>query len=364
MKTITKIIHKNLNKRNYYTVSSIKRSTVILKKNNNLVISKLNYGLDGNKTTRELESKISILEKSKFSTLYTSGLMAIMIIYITFVKKKDIVLLPRNIYGPNLRGGEWLSKIIGFKINKYSNFSKFKEFKKIRKKIKLIWIELPGSITFESPKLKKIIEFSKKNKILSVIDNTYSSSFYFKPLEEKIDISIIALTKFYSSKSDILMGAICTNSKKINNRILNSRKNLGIGVSSDDCVSIIRNLTNIKQNIKKHNYNCNKVINFIKKKKIAKKIFLPNNKIFKKKINTNGLFSIILKEKEKKKIFNFIKFLKLFKFGYSWGGDLSIIMYYKNLFKNKIVLRFFVGLENYKDLIYDLKRSLIYSKIL
>ncbi|WDI79248.1 aminotransferase class I/II-fold pyridoxal phosphate-dependent enzyme [Candidatus Vidania fulgoroideae] len=352
MKKITKLIHSKLDKK-YFSNPITRASTIFCKK----IKKNIKYGLEGTEINRSLENKINILEKSKYTSLYPSGLSAISNIYLSILKKNDIILLPDNVYKPNLRCTKWLSKIIGYKYYLYNKRENFRKF--YNKKIKMIWIEAPGSITFEIPKIKKILYFSKKKNIISVFDNTYSSSIY-NPLKDGFDISILALTKFYSGNNDLLMGSISINNKKINKKIVKSRKNQGIGVSFEDCFLINRSIFTIKDRILIHDKNSRKILKWIIKrhKEIIKKYYCPfKNNFFKKKIKySSGLFTICFRNIN---INKFINSLKLFKIGFSWGGVVSLIMKYK--IKNELYVRFYTGLENYKDLIKDINTALYKS---
>lgn len=365
MKEQTKIIHKNIFKNKPYISPPIsKASTIVFKKIEDLYRFK-SYGLEGTNTSDRLEEKINIIERSKYTSLYPSGLSAIMNVYFSLLNKDDIVVLPNNVYYPHERGAKWFTKKIGAKLLFYKtswNLKKFRKKFKSSKSIKIIWVEIPGSITFECVNIDCIKFFSKEKKSILVIDNTYSSGYRYKPILDGFDISVLALTKFYSGNNDILLGSISTRNKNINKKILISRKNLGIGVSFEDCYLAVRNLNTINIRIKIHDRNSCLIVNWIRKKKFVKNVFFPkDNDNFRKKISlSSGLFSIIFKKKIiKKKIFKFLNNLKLFKIGYSWGGSVSLVMFYEKnrLFKNKYILRFFVGLENYKDLILDLKKS-------
>ncbi|MGX7589139.1 PLP-dependent transferase [Candidatus Vidania fulgoroideorum] len=353
MKTITKLIHKNLGKK-YFSKPIVKASTIFSKdiKNN------IKYGLEGTSTNRSLEDKINILEKSYYTSLYPSGLSAICNVYLSFLKKGDIILLPNNIYKPNFRCIKWLSNIIGSKViyyDKNEDFSKMYD-----NKIKIVWIEAPGSITFEIPKINKILKFCKKYKIISAFDNTYSSSI-FSPLKYGFDISVLALTKFYSGNNDLLMGSISSRRREINEKILISRRNQGIGVSFEDCYLLNRSIFTIKNRILIHNKNSIKVLNWLLKKHkcIIKKYFFPVKNIFFKKYlkYSSGLFTICFKNI---KINKFINSLKLFRIGFSWGGAVSLVMKYKNInnLGKETYVRFYTGLENYKDLIKDINASI------
>ncbi|UOQ27850.1 Cystathionine beta-lyase [Candidatus Vidania fulgoroideae] len=377
MKKITRIIHRKRKFKKSYMTPVIRRSSIFFKNVEEFkkCLNKRTYGLDGNYLIDELENLVGLIEGKKNVKIVSSGLLAISLIYLSFLKKKEYVLVPINSYKPNLRVLKYLKKKIGFKIICYDPV-KFKEEKFFKKKIKLIFVEAPGSVTFEIPDIKKICRLSSKKKCILVSDNTYSCGISFKPFKYKFDISVQALTKFYSGSSDLIMGSICARKKKIMNKIENSYKHLGLSVSVDDCYLVLRNAHNIFTNFKIHEKNSFIIASYISKFSFIKKVLHPrmkdfcSNKNWKKYFNgSSGLLSFFFKKNiKKKKIFKFINSLKLFKIGYSWGGAISMVMFYENLiFSGKripIIVRFYIGKEDISDIKNDIKKSFLKNSFL
>ncbi|MGX7582765.1 aminotransferase class I/II-fold pyridoxal phosphate-dependent enzyme [Candidatus Vidania fulgoroideorum] len=354
----------------------IKASSVIFKSYEELIKcekkKKISYGTQGSKIENKLCKIIKKKNKSKYVVLSPSGLNSIFLIYSTLLKKNEEVIISSGIYEPNKKLIFYMSKKYGIKINLCNNYFKYKDFKKkfCKKNIKIFFTECPSSITYEIPYLNEIVNFCKKNKIISVIDDTYSSGVFFKPLLIGFDISIQALTKFYSGGNDVIMGSIFTNNKKLYKKIKKNKKFLGIYVDQMDCYLLIRSLKTINIRYKIHSKNCKKVIKYLENKSFIEKIIYPfdnknkNYSFFKNNYKYNaGLFSIIFKKRiMKEKIIKFINSLKIFKIAYSWGGYNSLVMLYKNFFLKKkffkrFILRFFIGLENVKSIIKDIEKS-------
>ncbi|MGX7577001.1 aminotransferase class I/II-fold pyridoxal phosphate-dependent enzyme [Candidatus Vidania fulgoroideorum] len=355
MKEQTKII-KSSGK--YSQIGIFKASTFFLKKIKDLE-NKKNYGLEGTETYENLVKKINILERGNFSLLYSSGLSAITSVYYTFLKKNDIILIPKNIYSPHERFLSWYSKKIESIVLKYNpKWSYRKLIKSFPMKIKIVFVENPGSIKIEYFNDKNIIKLAKKKKSILVYDNTYHSSISYKPLNYGYDISILALTKFYSGGSDVFLGSITVKSNKIYKKLLFNRKIQGVGVSVEDCYLVYRSLSTLRIRIFQHDYNSCKVVEWFKTLNIFKVFFPKDNKNFRGKYSS-GLFAIQF-IKNKKKIPNFLNNLKLIKLGFSWGGSVSLVMFYKKF----NILRFFIGLENPIDIINDIKYSLKKSRII
>ncbi|MGX7585748.1 PLP-dependent transferase [Candidatus Vidania fulgoroideorum] len=318
------------------------------------------YGLHGTETSRELENKIGQIERARYVSIYPSGLLSIIILYLALLESDDVVYVPLNIYEAHLRGVIWLKTIMMFHIIVYS--SKF-SFRNVSKRTRLVWMEIPTSIFMECSRIRRQLIRLKRNQttreVYTVVDNSYFTSFFYKPLQNNIDISIVAMTKFFSAKNDICLGAVSTNSEKISRLVLTARKYIGMGVSMDDCYQILRNITMVKMYILIHERNSLAVIKLIHNLGIAKKIMVPNMRYA--RLLVNGLFSFSIFEKSVLRIYTFIKRLKLFKFGYSWGGDHSLIMYYR--IRDEYIIRIFVGLEDPNDLQKDIKQAVKLSGI-
>ncbi|MGX7586151.1 aminotransferase class I/II-fold pyridoxal phosphate-dependent enzyme [Candidatus Vidania fulgoroideorum] len=377
LKLFYKMKIKNIN-------GKIKKASSIIFKNYNLLKikekkKKISYGTHGSEISKKLCNQIKRRMKAKYVLLNPSGLNSIFLCYFSLLKNKENILIHDNIYEPNKLAILNISKKYNIKVFLCNPYLKFNELKKNfkNKKIKIFFIESPGSITFEIPYIKDILKFCKKYNIISIIDDTYSSGVYFKPLDLGFDISIHAITKFYSGGNDVLMGACITNKKKIY-KILNfNNRIMGVYVDQFDCYLVIRSMKTMDLRYKIHSKNCIKVINFLKKFKFIKKIIYPFDKKSKNSSNwkkyfkyNGGLFSIVFKKKIlKKKIIKFVNSLKLFKIAYSWGGVNSLVMIYEKVlsnrlnfkkYKKRIIVRFFVGLEKIKNIINDIKYSIKY----
>ena len=377
-KIATKIIHtgsspeKNSGSIN---IPVYKNSTLIFSNYNTFLNAKKNrfdlpyYGRINTKTTSNLAKIISTLYKSKFTVLTSSGLSAITLTLKTFLKKNDEVLITENCYEPvfNFAQNE-LSKF-GVKVTYFSNNCKNLE-NLIKENTKLIYAESPGSLNFEVSDLKKISSLAKKNKIISIIDNTWSTFLGCNPLIYGFDIVIESATKYISGHSDNFLGIVTTKSKSMYESIKKTTVRYGDFVSSESCYSAFNGLRTLKIRIENHSKNASEIFNFLKSKKIVSNInYLPdkgnkNYELWKKYYSlSNGLitFSIIKKGLVEK----FIDNLEIFKIGFSWGGYESLILPLNNLkptkkltTNNKYWFRIHVGLEDVDDLKKDLEKAM------
>ena len=345
-------------------------------------ITHYTYGRYGSSTTIELENIIKELEQAYHVFLTGTGFGGISLALMSLCRPGDEILVSDNVYGPTREISEDLLKEFGIKA-KFYNPEKFEDLKnKVSKKTKMIVVENPGSNTFEFQDLSKIVKLAKNKNILTLLDNTWGTPLYLKPLKIGFDISFSSATKYFSGHSDAMGGTLAVN-KKVFKKIMFFYKLSGYRMSADEAYLIIRGLRTLDVRLKQHYENTKKVINFLKNKKEIKEILYPykqssrNYKLWKKYYSgATGLLSIVIKSKSKASVVKFVNSLELFGIGYSWGGFESLAILqelrkkteytkgrqYYRFNKDEHIVRLHIGLEDPKDLITDLKNSLKYIK--
>ena len=348
----------------------------------NKKVSYYSYGRYGSSTTIELENIIKELEQAHHVFLTGTGFGGVALALMSVCRPGDEILVSDNVYGPTKEISEDLLK--EFEINAiFYDPESFEDLKnKVTKKTRIIVVENPGSITFEFQDLSKIVNLAKRKNILTFLDNTWGTPLYLKPLKIGFDMSFTSATKYFSGHSDAMGGSLAVN-KKVFKKVMFFYKLSGYRMSADEAYLIIRGLRTLDVRLKQHYENTKRVIIFLKKQKMIKEILYPHNpssknyKLWKKYYSgANGLMSIVIKSKKKSSVIKFINSLELFGIGYSWGGFESLIILqelrsaskytkkrnYFRFSKDEHVVRLHIGLEDPKDLIEDLKKSLKYIK--
>ena len=349
---------------------------------NHKKVSHYSYGRYGSSTTIELENMLKELEQAFHVFLTGTGFGGVALAIMGIFRPGDEILVSDNVYGPTKEISEKLLKEFNVKAIFY-NPESFDDLKnKVSKKTKLILVENPGSNTFEFQDLSKIVSLAKKKKIYTLLDNTWGTPLYLKPLKLGFDMSFSSATKYFSGHSDAMGGSLAVN-KKVFKKIMFFYKLSGYRMSADEAYLIIRGLRTLDTRLKQHYENTKKVIDFLKNQKKVKEILYPykpsskNYKLWKKYYSgATGLLSIVIKSKKKSSVMKFVNSLELFGIGYSWGGfeSLAILQDLKKQteytkgrhffrFNNdEHIVRLHIGLEDPKDLISDLKTSLRYIK--
>ena len=209
------------------------------------------------------------------------------------------------------------------------------------------------------------------------MDNTWATTYFFKPIKLGFDMSIVSATKYYSGHSDVMGGSLAVN-KKVFKYVQKTEKVTGLRLGPDDAYLITRGLRTLDVRLDRHEENAKKIAGFLSNYKNIKLLY-PfkkdsfNFRMWKKFYSgASGLMGLRIKSKNKKSIIKFVNSLKLFGYGYSWGGFESLALHqdireqgsreYFNLSKDEHLVRLHIGLEEPRDLIEDLKRSLKYIR--
>ena len=335
------------------------------------------YGRQGTATTFELEKILTNLEESYHTFLTPTGFGSVFLCLFSILRPSDEIIIADPLYSPTrILTEDYLKEFnINAKFYDPNNLDTIK--KNFTNKTKLIYVENPGSNTFEFQDLGKIISFAKKKKILTAIDNTWATPYFLKPIKIGFDLSIVSATKYYSGHSDVMGGSLAV-SKRVFKRVIRAQSMTGLRLSPDDAYFIMRGIRTLDVRLEKHQDNAIKIAKFLSKKKNIEVLYpfkknTKNYKFWKKYYSgSSGLMGLKIKVKNKKSVDRFVNSLKLFGHGYSWGGYESLALHqeineqgnrkYLNLDKNEYIVRLHVGLEDPKDLIKDISNSLKFLK--
>ena len=335
------------------------------------------YGRQGTSTTYILQKILTKLEESYHVFTTPTGFGSVFLSIFSVVRPGDEIIIADPIYSPTRNLTENYLKEFKIKTNFYNPHDLRTLQNSINNKTKLIFVENPGSNTFEFQDLKKILTIAKKNKIFTAIDNTWGTPYYLKPIKLGFDMSIVSATKYYSGHSDVMGGSLAVN-KKVFFKVKAAEKILGLRLSPDDAYLITRGLRTLDVRLDRHQQNARKVAAFLSKNKKIKLLYpykknSINFRMWKKYYSgASGLMGLKIKSKNVNSIRRFVNSLKLFGYGYSWGGFESLVLHqeiretgkrkYINLDKDEHLVRLHIGLEDPSDLIADMKQALKHIK--
>ncbi|MDA9663925.1 PLP-dependent aspartate aminotransferase family protein [Candidatus Pelagibacter sp.] len=335
------------------------------------------YGRQGTSTTYILSQILKEMEECYHVFLTPTGFGSVFLAIFSNVRPGDEIIVADPSYSPTRILTQDFLKEFDIKTTFYNPHDLKTLEKNITKKTKLIFVENPGSNSFDFQDLNKIVSIAKKNKILTAIDNTWGTPYFLKPIKLGFDMSIVSATKYYSGHSDVMGGSLAVN-KKVFKNVDKTNKITGLRLGPDDAYLITRGLRTLDVRLDKHEKSSKEIANFLSKYKNIKLLY-PHKKdsfnfrMWKKYYSgASGLMGLKIKSKNKNSVIKFVNSLKLFGYGYSWGGFESLALYqdkreqgnrqYLKLSKDEHLVRLHIGLEDPKDLISDLKKSIKYIK--
>jgi len=335
------------------------------------------YGRQGTSTTHILSQILKEIEEAYHVFLTSTGFGAVFLSIFSVVRPGDEIIVADPAYSPTRSLTQDFLKEFNIKSIFYNPHDLKTLEKSITKKTKLIFVENPGSNTFDFQDLGKIVSIAKKNKVLTAIDNTWGTPYFLKPIKLGFDMSIVSATKYYSGHSDVMGGTLAVN-KKVFKQVEKANRITGLRLGPDDAYLITRGLRTLDIRLDKHEKNAKEVSEFLSKYKNIKLLYpykkdSLNFRMWKKYYSgASGLMGLKIKSKNKNSVIKFVNSLKLFGYGYSWGGFESLALYqdkreqgnrqYLKLANDEHLVRLHIGLEDPKDLIEDLKKSLKFIK--
>lgn len=328
------------------------------------------YGRFGTATHHALQDAITDLEGGHASLLYPSGLAAISSVLISLLSAGDHALISDSTYGPT---GQLLQRTLaryGVRTDVYTPNASCEEIEQqFLPETKVLYLEAPGSDTLEIQDIPALAAAAKKHGIKVVMDNTWATPLFFRPLEHGVDISIQSATKYISGHSDSLLG-IATSNKVCWPRLRDTTFELGQTAGPDEVFLALRGLRTLGVRLQQHWASSVKVAQWLERRQEVAAVYHPaleshpGHALWKRDFSgACGLFSIALHPVDANKLAAFIDSLNLFGLGLSWGGYESLALpitpnrQHASWPSEGQGIRIHIGLEDPEDLIADLAQA-------
>ncbi|MFK3815599.1 aminotransferase class I/II-fold pyridoxal phosphate-dependent enzyme [Pseudomonas sp. NPDC089407] len=337
---------------------------------NDQPLNDLYYGGVDTPTTRQLASKIASIEKGQFSTLTPSGQSAISLLLLSFLKPGDHILAIDTV----IYSTKWLldnCHNMGVTVEYFTPADACTLNSKLRKETKLIFIENPGSITYELIDICTIVNSCSAHPALIVIDNTWAASIFQYPLEMGADISLISMSKTHAAIEGVSLGALITRRKDLYVKIKTTSALIGNHVSSHTCAAAIRALSTLGARLSFQMNTTRAAIKYLESTQLCSKILHPTTQYTDdtlRQLKINGFNSLLTLELScsSDDLTRRMNRLRLIKIGYGWGGSISLINIAetsnlpsaKRLNLSTSCVRLYLGLEGPNDLLTDLGNML------
>ncbi len=329
------------------------------------------YGRAGTPSSRAFEESVALLEGAAGSVATCSGLSAIVSTLMAFAAPGDHILITDNCYGPSRKTCEEILRRFGVDVEYYPPMIGDGIKKLFRPNTKLVFMEAPGSLTFEVQDIGVIATAAKQAGIHTAIDNSWGTPINLRPLELGIDISVMSATKYIAGHSDVLLGVVSATEECLP-AIRKMAQQLGYCAGSEELYLGLRGLRTLHVRMQHHQKNALEMAHWLSTHPAVKHVQHPAlpaaighdhwKKYFK---GASGTFSIILHESRKEKIGAMIDSLDVFSLGFSWGGFESLVFpeqpapirTAQKWTETGYSLRLHIGLEDIEDLKEDLAQG-------
>ncbi|MEK6542198.1 MAG: cystathionine beta-lyase [Pseudomonadota bacterium] len=352
---------------------------------------RLFYGRRGTPTVWALADALTGMEPGAAGTLlYPSGVAAIAGAMLALLSPGDHVLVVDSVYDPTRALCDGLLARMGVRTTYYDPMVGAGIAALIEAGTKLIFLESPGSLTFEVQDVPAITAVARARGITTMIDNTWATPLLFPALSHGVDVSMMSLTKYVGGHSDAMMGSI-TATPALWPVLRDAAYQLGQSVSPDDCALMLRGLRTLDVRMQRHGENGLIVARWLAKLPAVGQVLHPalpdclghdlwardfhgvfssevkspngsENTANKDSIGASGLFAFTLKGATRTQRTALIDALSLFGIGYSWGGFESLAVPANpprstRPWAGDPLVRLSIGLEDPTDLIEDLARG-------
>ena len=331
------------------------------------------YGTKGTPTVRSLEEAWSILAGAEDSVTVPSGLAAICLAVMTATQAGDHILITDSVYQPTRNFCDNILAKFGVLIEYYDPHLSDQIFHLFREQTTAIIVESPGSQSMEIQDVPAISKAAHEKGICVILDNTWATPIFFPPHDRGADLVIEAGTKYLSGHSDLLIGLVSAN-KKWAKRLRTTFNAFAIGAGPDECSLALRGLRTMALRLNAQQKSALEIADWLSKQEQVESVLHPalvthpDHNLWKRDfLGSSGVFSIILNERYRKYIAEFLDKLELFGIGFSWGGYESLVLPFDcKAYRTATrwdppgpCLRFSIGLEDVNDLKEDLTIGLM-----
>lgn len=329
------------------------------------------YGRLGTSSHRALEEAITSLEGGVETRLAPSGLQAVAVSILAFVKSGDRVLMPDSIYDPTRKFCERFLRRFNVETVFYDPVAPGGA-DMFTPETRVILAESPGSLSFEVQDIPALAALARAHGARLVVDNTWSAGMRLKPIALGAHVSVQAGTKYLSGHSDCLIGSMTSADEGTAKLIFQAALQLGLNVSADDAFLTLRGIRTLDVRLARHEENGLILAKWLAKRPEVVRVLhpafksCPGHVVWKRDFTgSSGLFGAVLEPVSATAIKAFFNSFRHFGMGYSWGGFESLCIHVHpercrsvTTWKDEgPIIRVHAGLEDPDDLIADLDRA-------
>lgn len=331
------------------------------------------YGLYGTPTMLALAEAVAALEGAKRAVVLSSGTAAIAAVFIALTEAGTHVLVPDNVYGPVRAFCTSVLERFGVETTYYDPALGAGINAMIRPETRLVYMESPGSLTFEMQDIRAIASVARARGVATVHDGSWASPMFLRSLAIGVDVAIQSGTKYLGGHSDIIFGTVATDDEGIFRRIKEAAGRLGNRLGGEDCFLALRGIRTLPVRMARHQETGLRLARWLAAQPQVKRVLHPalasdpgHDLWLRDFTGASGLFGVLLHPVPDEKLVRMIESLRLFKMGSSWGGFESLIVpadprplrTATTWRDDGPLVRIHAGLEDVRDLEDDLTRGL------
>ena len=375
----TRLMHAGRRPEDYFGVVNppICRTSTILYENLAAYYdpeTKFRYGREGNPLSHAFEESMAALEDGHNAVTTPSGLSAVTTAILSFVRAGDHILMADSCYPPTRFFAQKRLRTLGVEAEFYDPMIGGDIRDLIRENTAVIYMESPGSATFEVQDVPAIARVAQERGIVTIADNTWSAGMLFRPIEHGVNIALQSAAKYIGGHADVNLGVVVADDEKHYKALKSCAVNMGVCAGAEDLYMALRGLRTLDIRLKQAEKNMYHVLEWFKTRQEVQKLYTPvlenapGHAIWQRDFSgANGLFSVLFDPQYTfEDIARFVDSLALFPVGSSWGGYESLIQpqnmkAYRSDWREKgLFLRFQIGHENPEDLVEDLKKGMTF----
>ena len=333
------------------------------------------YSRLSNPTRQELERTLAILEEGEYGFCFSSGQAANMAMF-TWLNSGDHVLLMDDIYGGTFRIVTTIFAKYGIEYD-FIDLSDIDAVKAaIKPNTKMIFIETPSNPMMKVADIAKLSEIAHENGAIAVVDNTFLTPYFQKPLTLGADVVVHSATKYLGGHNDIIAGAVVVRDEKLAEHFSVQLKSHGNGLAPMDSWLMLRGIKTLHLRMQRHNENAMKVAEWLRKHPKVTKVYyvgFPDHKDYevtcRQTTGFGGMISFAVDSMDTVK--KLLRDVDMVLFAESLGGTETLITYpttqthedtpkdvKERLGITDTFLRLSVGIEDADDIINDLKQAM------
>jgi cystathionine beta-lyase len=330
------------------------------------------YGRRGTPTLEALETAISVLEGATGTVLCPSGLSAVATALLSALQSGDHLLMADCVYQPTRHFALTVLKRLGIETTFYDPTIGVGIEALFTERTRALYMEVPGSLTFEMTDVPAMVAAAKTRGATTILDNTWATPLFFKPLAAGVDITLLAATKYIGGHSDLMLGTVSASGPAWV-KLKQTHGAMGLCAGPDDIYLALRGLRTLAVRLERHWRSALTVASWLKERpEVARVLYPPlegdpGHAIWQRDMSGgSGLLGFVLRGWSGDDACRFVDGLRLFGIGASWGGfeSLAIVSDVKKArsavpwLAEGPLIRLHIGLEDAGDLIADLGASL------